>query len=96
MPAASSSELWAWRQIQMHTGFDIELMPYTLVYARRCEAQAFLRGYQQGQQDTRRELQAAAERRHVSKGSDTPRIDAPVLEAEPLRKRLRTKQAVTK
>ena len=95
MPAPSSSELWAWRQIQMHTGFDIELMPYTLVYARRCEAQAFLKEYQQGQQDARRELQAAAEHRHVPKVSDTPCRDPRVHEAEPIRKRLRTKQAVT-
>ena len=79
----------------MHTGFDIEIMPCTLVYARRCEAQAFLKGYQQGQQDTRRELQAAAEHRHVPKVSDTPRTDARAHEAEPLRKRLRTKQAMT-
>ena len=95
MTAPSSSELWAWRQIQMHTGFEIELMPFTLVYSRRCETQAFLKGYQKGQQNTRHELQATAEDRHVPKASDTPCTDPRVHEAEPVRKRLRAKQAVT-
>ena len=95
MTAPSSSELWAWRQIQRHTGFEIELMPFTLVYSRRCETQAFLKGYQKGQQDTRHELQAAAEHRHVPKVSDTLCTDPRVHEAEPIRKRLRTKQAMT-
>ena len=95
MTVPSSSELWAWREIQMHTGFEIERMPFTLVYSRRCESQAFLKGYQKGQQDTRRELLGASQHGHVPKGSQTPCTNPRVHESEPIRKRLRTKQKVT-
>ena len=95
MTVPSSSELWAWREIQMHTGFEIERMPFTLVYSRRCESQAFLKGYQKGQQDTRRELLGASKYGYVRKDLHTPCTDHRVHQGEPIRKRLRTKQKVT-